>query len=346
MKVAAYGAKKAGAALEPLEIERRELRASDVLIDIKYSGICHSDIHQAREEWFTSIFPMVPGHEIAGVVLDVGSAVTRFTVGDRVGVGVFVDACKTCDNCVAGRENYCLNGFTATYNSLDAEGTPTFGGYSSAIVVDERYVLRIPDGISLEEAAPLLCAGITTYSPLREWNVGPHSRVAIVGLGGLGHMGIKHAHALEAEVTLISHSPGKRDDGERMGADHFLLSSDAEQMAAAAGTFDLILNTVSAAIDLDAYLRLLATDGTMVCVGIPDAPLSVSTFTLLAQRRRLAGSNIGGIAETQEMLDFCAEHGYGADVEVIGADQINDAWDRVVRSDVRYRFVIDAGTLE
>jgi len=345
MHVAAYAAPSAKAPLEPTTIERPDMGPDDVSIDIKFSGICHSDIHQAREEWFTSIFPMVPGHEIAGVVTAVGANVTRFSPGDRVGVGVFVDSCGECVNCQKDLGNYCLKGFVPTYNGRHYDGTPSYGGYSKHIVVDQRYVLHIPEGLSLEEAAPLLCAGITTYSPLRTWGAGPGKKVAIIGLGGLGHMGVKHAHAMGADVTLISHSPGKKDDAMRLGANDFLLMSDKEAMKAAKGTFDLIINTVSATLDIDAMMSLLATDGTLVCVGLPDKPLSVSTFTLVERRLRLAGSNIGGIGETQEMLDFCAEHGYGSDVEVVRADEINDAWERVVNSDVRYRFVIDASTI-
>ena len=344
MSTPAYAAKSAGAALEPYSIERRELRPHDVLIDIKYSGICHSDIHQAREEWFTSIFPMVPGHEIAGIVREVGSEVTTFAAGDRVGVGVFVNTCRECDNCKAGLENYCVKGFVPTYNGKDYDGTVQYGGYSTAIVVDDHYVLRIPDNLELDVAAPLLCAGITTYSPLREWQAGPGKKVGIMGLGGLGHMGVKHAHAMGAEVTLISHSPSKEADAKRLGADHFLLLTDKQAMKEQAMTFDLIVNTVSAPINLDPAINLLKTDGTMAYVGLPDKPLEMNIFGLNSQRRRIAGSNIGGIPETQEMLDFCAEHGYASDVEVISADQINEAWERVVNSDVRYRFVIDAST--
>ena len=344
MSTPAYAAKSAGAPLEPYSIERRELRPHDVLIDIKYSGICHSDIHQAREEWFTSIFPMVPGHEIAGIVSEVGSEVTKFAPGDRVGVGVFVETCMECDNCKAGLENYCVKGFVPTYNGKDYGGEVMYGGYSKAIVVDDHYVLRIPDNLELDVAAPLLCAGITTYSPLREWQAGPGKKVGIMGLGGLGHMGVKHAHAMGAEVTLISHSPSKEADAKRLGADHFLLLSDKQAMKEQAMTFDLIVNTVSAPIDLDPAINLLKTDGTMAYVGLPDKPLQMNIFGLNSQRRRIAGSNIGGIPETQEMLDFCAEHGYASDIEVIGADQINEAWERVVDSDVRYRFVIDAST--
>jgi len=334
----------AGAPLGPHTIERRGLRPHDVLIDIKYSGVCHSDIHQAREEWFTSIFPMVPGHEIAGIVREVGSDVTKFAPGDRVGVGVFVNTCMDCDNCKAGLENYCVKGFVPTYNGKDYDGTVQYGGYSTDIVVEDHYVLRIPDGLELDVAAPLLCAGITTYSPLREWGAGPGKKVGIMGLGGLGHMGVKHAHAMGAEVTLISHSPSKEADAKRLGADHFLLLTDKQAMKDQAMTFDLIVNTVSAPIDLNPVINLLATDGTMAYVGLPDKPLEMSIFPLNMQRRRIAGSNIGGIPETQEMLDFCAAHGYASDIEVINAEQINEAWERVVNSDVRYRFVIDAST--
>lgn len=344
MKTAAYAAMTAGAPLQPHTIERRDIGPRDVLIDIKYSGICHSDIHQAREEWFTSIFPMVPGHEVAGVVREVGSEVTAFASGDRVGVGVYVDSCMECENCKAGLENYCFRGFVPCYNGLDFDGQPTYGGYSSAIVVDEHFVLRIPDGLELDAAAPLLCAGITVYAPLRQFEAGPGKKVGIMGLGGLGHMGVKHAHAMGADVTLISHSPSKEADAKRLGADHFLLLSDEDAMKKQAMTFDLIVNTVSAPIDLGPVMNLLKTDGTMAYVGLPDKPLELNVFSLNAQRRNLTSSTVGGIPETQEMLDFCAEHGYAAEIEVINANQINDAWDRVVNSDVRYRFVIDAST--
>jgi uncharacterized zinc-type alcohol dehydrogenase-like protein len=346
MKVSAYAAPSAGAPLEPTTIERRGVGPHDVLIDIKFSGICHSDIHQAREEWGQAIFPMVPGHEIAGVVTEVGSAVTKFRVGDHAGVGCFVDTCRECENCKDGLEQYCLGQMSATYNSREPDQqTPTYGGYSSAIVVDENYALTIPDSLSLDVAAPLMCAGITLYSPLRHWGAGPGVRVGIIGLGGLGHMGVKIAHAMGAEVTLISHSPHKEADALRLGADHFLLSSNKEDMKAARYSFDLIINTVSAKIDLDRYMSLLALDGTMVLVGIPEEALSLRTFTLLAARRRLTGSNIGGIKETQEMLNFCAEHGFGSDIEIIDVKDVNTAWERVVNSDVKYRFVIDASTL-
>jgi uncharacterized zinc-type alcohol dehydrogenase-like protein len=346
VKVSAYAAPSAGAPLEPTTIERRDVGPHDILIDIKFSGICHSDIHQAREEWGQAIFPMVPGHEIAGVVTEVGSAVTKFRVGDHAGVGCFVNTCRECENCKAGLEQYCLGQMSATYNSRESDQqTPTYGGYSSAIVVDENYALTIPASLSLDVAAPLMCAGITLYSPLRHWGAGPGVRVGIIGLGGLGHMGVKIAHAMGAEVTLISHSPHKEADALRLGADHFLLSTNKEATKAARYSFDLIINTVSAKIDLDRYMSLLALDGTMVLVGIPEEALSLRTFTLLAARRRLTGSNIGGIKETQEMLNFCAEHGFGADIEIIDIKDVNAAWDRVVNSDIKYRFVIDASTL-
>ena len=341
-----YAAPTAGAPLEPMEIERRDVRPHDILIDIKFTGICHTDIHQANEHWGQSIFPMVPGHEIAGVVTEVGSAVTKFAVGDHAGVGCFVDSCRECENCKAGLEQYCRGHMAVTYNGREADQqTPTYGGYSSAIVVDENYALMIPPSLGLDVAAPLMCAGISLYSPLHNWGAGPGVRVGIVGLGGLGHMGVKIAHAMGAEVTLISHSPNKEADALRLGADHFLLSTDKEAMKAARYSFDLVINTVAVQIDLDRYMSLLALDGTMVMVGIPEEALSLRTFTLIAGRRSLTGSNIGGIKETQEMLDFCAEHGFGSDVEIIDIKDVNTAWERVINSDVKYRFVIDASTL-
>ena len=351
MKVSAYAVPKAGVPLEPLVIERRDLRPRDVLVKIHFSGICHSDIHQGRDEWFTNTFPMVPGHEIAGTVEAIGSDVTAFAVGDHVGVGVFVDSCKTCDECVAGNGQYCAEGMVGTYADVERDGDnrrsdiPTQGGYSTHIVVDERYVLRIPKNLPLDAAAPLLCAGITVYSPLKHWNVGPGSRVGVMGLGGLGHMAVQLAAAMGAEVTLISHSPGKEADGRELGAAKFLLSSDKGAMAAAYKSLDFIVNAVSADIDVDRYMHLLDNDGVMCLVGLPIAPLSIKPFTLTAARRSLAGSQIGGIAETQEMLDFCGEHNVVSKIERIGAKQINEAWDRVVDSDVRYRFVIDTATL-
>jgi uncharacterized zinc-type alcohol dehydrogenase-like protein len=346
MLTKAYAAASAGAQLEPIEIERRDLGPHDVLIDIRFSGICHSDIHQAREEWGQASFPMVPGHEIAGVVAAVGSEVTKFAVGDHAGVGVFVDTCRECDNCKQGLDQYCQGHMSVTYNGTEADKvTPTQGGYAKAIVVNENYALHIPEALPLDVAAPLLCAGITVYSPLREWNVGPETSVGVVGLGGLGHMAVKIAHAMGADVTLISHSAHKEEDARKLGAQHFLLSSDKVQMKAAKDSLDIIINTVSANLDLNHYLSLLKLDGTLVLVGLPIEPLSLRTFSLIGSRRRLAGSQVGSIAETQEMLDFCAEHGFGADIEVIDAAEINTAWERVVNSDVKYRFVIDASTL-
>ncbi|MFE2563726.1 NAD(P)-dependent alcohol dehydrogenase [Streptomyces mirabilis] len=343
--VAAYAAPAAKAPLERTTIERRPVGEFDVLIDIKFAGICHSDIHQAQEGWGEAIFPMVPGHEIAGIVSEVGSGVTKFKVGDRAGVGCLVDSCRECDNCKAGLEQYCTGGGVGTYNALDKNGEPTYGGYSEKIVVDENYTLRIPDGLSLDVAAPLLCAGITTYSPLKHWNAGPGTKVAILGMGGLGHMGVKIADALGAEVTVLSQSLRKKDDGLKLGADHYYATSDPKTFEELRGTFDLILSTVSAPLDLDAYLALLKTDGAFVNVGAPEEPVKLNLFSVIGGRKTLAGSGIGGIQETQEMLDFCAEHGFGAEIELISASEINDAYERVLASDVRYRFVIDTATI-
>ncbi|MGW2639493.1 NAD(P)-dependent alcohol dehydrogenase [Streptomyces sp. NPDC001348] len=344
--VAAYATPAAKAPLERTTIERREVGEYDVLIDIKFAGICHSDIHQAREGWGKATFPMVPGHEIAGVVSEVGPGVTKYAVGDRVGVGCMVDSCRECDNCKAGLQQYCSTGGVVwTYNSVGKDGETTYGGYSEKIVVDENYVVRIPDGLSLDVAAPLLCAGITTYSPLRHWNAGPGKKVAVVGLGGLGHMGVKLAHALGAEVTVLSQSLRKKDDGLKLGADHYYATSDPETFEQLKGTFDLILNTVSAPLDFAAYLSLLRTDGAMVNVGLPEEPVQIVLQSLFGNRRSVSSSGIGGIPETQEMLDFCAEHGLGAEIELIRADQINEAYERVLASDVRYRFVIDTSTI-
>ncbi|OQR61859.1 alcohol dehydrogenase [Streptomyces maremycinicus] len=343
--VSAYAAPSAKAPLERTTIERRAVREFDVLIDIEFAGICHSDIHQAREGWGEAIFPMVPGHEIAGVVSEVGPGVTRFAVGDRVGVGCLVDSCRECDNCKAGLEQYCTGGSVGTYNAIGKDGEPTYGGYAQKIVVDENYVVRIPDGLALDVAAPLLCAGITTYSPLKHWNAGPGKKVAILGMGGLGHMGVKIAHALGAEVTVLSQSLRKKDDGLKLGADHYYATSDENTFKELKGTFDLILSTVSAPLNLDAYLSLLKTDGAFVNVGAPEEPVALNLFSVIGGRKTLAGSGIGGIQETQEMLDFCAEHGFGAEIELISADQINEAYERVLASDVRYRFVIDTSTI-
>ncbi|MFF3739454.1 NAD(P)-dependent alcohol dehydrogenase [Streptomyces sp. NPDC002566] len=344
--VAAYAAPSAKAPLERTTIERRAVGEFDVLIDIKFAGICHSDIHQAREGWGEAIFPMVPGHEIAGVVSEVGPGVTKFAVGDRVGVGCMVDSCRECENCKAGLEQYCTGGgMVGTYNAVGKDGEPTYGGYSQKIVVDENYVVRVPDGLALDVAAPLLCAGITTYSPLKHWNAGPGKKVAVLGMGGLGHMGVKIAHALGAEVTVLSQSLRKKDDGLRLGADHYYATSDPETFKKLAGTFDVILSTVSAPLNLDAYLSLLRTDGAFVNVGAPEEPVALNLFSVIGGRKTLAGSGIGGIQETQEMLDFCAAHGFGAEIELISASEINDAYERVLASDVRYRFVIDTATI-
>ncbi|WP_280263532.1 NAD(P)-dependent alcohol dehydrogenase [Nocardia wallacei] len=330
-------------------IERRELGPRDVLIDIKYAGICHSDIHTARDEWHGTTYPCVPGHEIAGLVAAVGSAVTKYRVGDRVGVGCMVDSCGECGPCVAGEQQYCTRGATMTYNTSVPEefqpGGTTFGGYSTQVVVTENFVVSIPEGIGLDEAAPLLCAGVTLFSPLRHWNAGPGKKVAIIGMGGLGHVGVKIAAAMGAEVTVLSSSLSKQDDGRRFGARHYYATSDKETFRELRGRFDLILNTVSADLPMDRYMKLLNLDGTLVILGLPDNPLQVQPFTLAGFRRSLAGSMIGGIPQTQEMLNFCAEHGIGAEIEVISADRIDEAYDRVVASDVRYRFVIDAATM-
>ena len=343
--VAAYAAPAPKAPLERTTIERRPVGEFDVAIDITYSGICHSDIHQVRQGWSEVPFPLVPGHEIAGVVSEVGPGVTKYSVGDRVGVGCFVDSCRECENCRKGLEQYCAQGETATYAATDKYGETTQGGYSTGIVVDENYVLRIPDALPLDVAAPLLCAGITTYSPLRHWNAGPGSKVAVLGMGGLGHVAVKLAHAMGAEVTVLSQSLRKQDDGLRLGADHYYATSDPQTFKELADTFDIILSTVSAPLDFGAYLKLLKTDGALVNVGLPEEPISLNLFSVVMGRRTLAGSFIGGIAETQEMLDFCAEHGVGAEIETIPAEEINTAYERVLASDVRYRFVIDAGTI-
>ncbi len=341
----AYGAPSPTEPLVPLQIDRREVGPSDVLLDIRFCGICHSDIHHCRGEWGRVPYPDVPGHEIAGVVSAVGENVTKHVVGDRVGVGCMVNSCRECENCQKGDEQYCLPGNTQTYGSVDRDGTVTRGGYSTHVVVDEDFVVRIPDGMALDVAAPLLCAGITTYSPLRHWGAGPGTAVAIVGLGGLGHMAVKIAKALGAEVTVLSQSLRKQDDALRLGADDLFATSDPQTFDELAGRFDLIINTVSAELDISAFLRLLRTDGALVNVGAPAEPLPVAVFPLLLQRRTFAGSAIGSIRETQEMLDFCAEHGIAAEIEVIPAAEINQAWERVLASDVRYRFVIDTSTL-
>ena len=340
----AYIADAPTSPLRPGTIERRDPGDFDVRIAIRFTGICHSDIHTARGDWANVRFPVVVGHEIAGVVEAVGAKVTRHALGDRVGVGCFVDSCRECDNCLAGEGQYCLNGSTSTYNSIGRDGLPTAGGYSPSIVVDEAYVVRIPQGISLEAAAPLMCAGITLYSRLLRWGAGHGTRVAIIGMGGLGHVGVKIAAALGAEVSVLSQTLSKQEDAARLGATHYYATSDPSTFDKLAGRFDLIINTVSAPIDLDSYLSLLALDGTMVLVGLPTEPMTQRAWSLAGMRRSLAGSKMGGIRQTQEMLDFCAAHGIGAEVEVIAAHQVNEAFERVLASDVRYRFVIDART--
>ncbi len=346
LKTPAYAALTAKAPITPHSIERREPGPLDVLIDILYCGICHSDIHQARDEWGGSLFPMVPGHEIVGTVVKMGDRVTKWKVGDTVGVGCFVDSCRQCEACREGEEQFCAEGAIFTYNCYERDGkTPTYGGYSTRITVNEEYVLRIPPGMPLARVAPLLCAGITTYSPLKHYGVKSGDQVAILGLGGLGHMGVKIAKAMGATVTVLSHSANKRNDAMALGADDFVITSDRTAFQENSKRFDLILDTVSAQHDYNAYLELLKRDRTMVLVGIPD-PIPLSAAPLVMQRRHLAGSLIGGIRETQEMLDFCAAHGVVSDVEVIPVHQINEAYERVIQSDVRYRFVIDMASLK
>lgn len=344
--VKSYAAATAKSPLAPFAFERRDPKEKDVLIDIRFCGICHSDIHQARDEWGGSIFPMVPGHEITGVVSKVGSAVTKFKVGDKVGVGCFVDSCRNCEQCKRGLEQFCEKGMSATYNGREQDKkTPTYGGYSNQIVVDEEYVLRVPDNLPLDAAAPLLCAGITLYSPLVHWKAGPGKKVAIIGLGGLGHMGVKIAHALGAEVTVLSQSNKKEADAKRLGADHFYATSDPKTFVKLRNHFDLIVNTVSMPMDWNQYLGLLNVDGSMVVVGIPEEQVPIGAFSLIGGRRSLAGSLIGGIQETQEMLDFCGKHSIVSDIELIPIQKVNEAYERVIKSDVRYRFVIDIESL-
>jgi uncharacterized zinc-type alcohol dehydrogenase-like protein len=342
----AYAAKSATSKLAPFSIERRKPRDHDVLIDILYCGVCHSDVHQARDEWGGSIFPMVPGHEIIGKVVATGSHVSKWKKGDIVGVGCFVDSDRTCSACRAGEEQYCEGGMTLTYNGYERDGkTPTYGGYSTRITVDENYVLRIPEGIPLDRAAPLLCAGITTYSPLKHFGLKKGDKLGVVGLGGLGHMAVKFGHAMGAKVTVISHSPSKRDDALKLGADDFLVTREEKAFKENAERFDFIIDTVSAKHDYNAYLNLLKRDGTMVLVGVPEeAPLH--SPALIMKRRRLAGSLIGGIRETQEMLDYCGKHGIAADIELIPIDKIEQAYERMLKNDVRYRFVIDIASLK
>lgn len=344
--VSAYAATSATAPLTKTTITRRDPGPHDVAMDIKFAGICHSDIHTVKAEWGQPNYPVVPGHEIAGVVTAVGSEVTKYQVGDRVGVGCFVDSCRECSSCTAGLQQYCKGGgMIPTYNGIGRDGQPTYGGYSQAIVVDENYVLRIPDALPLDAAAPLLCAGVTLYSPLRHWNAGPGKRIAVIGLGGLGHMGVKLGTAMGADVTVLSQSLKKMEDGLRLGAGEYYATADPDTFRKLRNSFDLILNTVSANLDLGRYLKLLDVDGTLVELGIPEHPMPVPAFALALMRRSLTGSNIGGIPETQEMLDFCAEHGVTPEIEVIEPDYVNEAYERVLASDVRYRFVIDTSSL-
>ena len=345
MKTKAYAAMSAGASLVPYTFNRREVGEHDVALKVSYAGICHSDIHQVAEEWGPAIFPMVPGHEIAGIVTSTGSKVTKFKVGDAVGVGVFIDSCRECSSCKAGLQQYCLKGMIGTYNGMEADGkTVAMGGYSDVFVINEDYASKIPANLDLQGVAPLLCAGITLYSPIKHWKVSPGMNVAIMGLGGLGHMGVKFASAMGAHVTVLSHSPNKKTDAMAMGAHDFVATNDSENLKPYEKKFDLILNTISAEIVIDDYLKLLKLDGTLVVIGLPGRPYKVNVGTLLDGRRGIAGSMIGGIPEIQEMLDFCGKKNILSDVEVIRADYINEAYKRTIASDVKYRFVIDAST--
>src|SRR5215472_2027423 len=343
-QVCGYAAQQAKAPLIPYSFERRDPREHDVLIEIKYSGICHSDIHQVSDDWGGSTFPMVPGHEIVGIVSEIGTQVSRYKIGDRAAVGNFVDSCRKCDPCQKGLEQYCIKGAIWTYNGFETQNgktTPTQGGYSNKIVVDENYVLRIPDNLSLDRSAPLLCAGITLYSPLKHWKAGPGKKVAIIGLGGLGNIGVKIAHALGAEVTVLSHTLKKQEEAKKMGAENFYATSDPDTFKKLKGYFDLLINTIPVEVNVNRYLKLLAVDGVMVVVALPEKELSIGAFSLVSSRRSLVGSAIGGIRETQEMLDFCSMHGITSDIEVIPIQKVNEAYERVLKSDVRYRFVID-----
>jgi uncharacterized zinc-type alcohol dehydrogenase-like protein len=343
----AYAAQDASSALAPHMINRREPGPHDVEIDILYCGVCHSDIHQARNEWGNSIFPMVPGHEIVGRVTRVGDHVKKFKVGDLAGVGCLVDSCRECSSCKEGLEQYCENGSVGTYNAYERDGkTPTYGGYSTLIVVDEDFTLKVPSNLDLAATAPLLCAGITTYSPLRHWKVGKGHKLGVLGLGGLGHMAVKLAVSMGAEVTMLSHSPSKEADARRLGAHKFVLTSDEAAIKAHRNYFDFIIDTVSAPHDYNTYLNMLRTNGTMICVGAPPAPAQVPAFNLILNRRSIGGSLIGGIAETQEMLDYCGEHNIVSDIELIPIQKINDAYERMLKGDVKYRFVIDIASLK
>jgi uncharacterized zinc-type alcohol dehydrogenase-like protein len=346
IKARGLAVKSAKSNFTAFNFTRRIPKENDVVIEIKYCGICHSDIHQARSEWFPGIYPMIPGHEIAGIVKQIGNKVSKYKIGDRVGVGCFIDSCRSCDNCHNHLDNYCLNGNTLTYNSVEKDGkTPTFGGYSDVIVVDENYVLKIPNNISLEHSAPLLCAGITLYSPLKNWHAGPNKKVGIIGMGGLGHMGLKIAVAMKADVTIFSHSDRKRNDALKMGATDFIIANN-ENFSKLQSKFDLIINTVSSAeINLTEYFNLLKFDATLVAIGAPEKPYSINPFPLIMMRRKFAGSVIGSIAETQEMLDFCGKNNITPEIEIINPAYIDQAYQRMLKSDVRYRFVIDMSKL-
>jgi uncharacterized zinc-type alcohol dehydrogenase-like protein len=341
-----YAAQNAKSPLAPFQFERREVGPDDILIEISYCGICHSDIHQARNEWGGSQFPMVPGHEIVGTVLKVGANVKKFKAGDLAGVGCLVGSCRTCGSCTQGLEQYCENGFVGTYNSVEKDGNPTMGGYSNNIVVNEAFTLTIPKSLEFSAVAPLLCAGITTYSPLRHWKVGPGSFVGVMGLGGLGHMAVKLAHAMGAHVVVFTTSPEKVEDALRLGAKEVVIAKNPNEMAAQANRFDLILNSISAPIDLGPYLQLLKREGTMVLLGVPTEDPKIQSANLIFKRRSIAGSLIGGLPETQEMLDFCALHNIVSEVEIIPMQKVNEAFDRTVKGDVKYRFVIDMGSIK
>lgn len=345
IKAKAYAAQTPTTDLAPWSFDRREVGPHDVQIEILYCGVCHSDLHQIKNDWFPGIFPMVPGHEIVGRIIKVGNHVKKFKVADLAGVGCMVDSCQECENCKEGLEQYCLEGSTQTYNSLDRSGIPTYGGYSSTIVVREEFVLHISPKLDLAATAPLLCAGITTYSPLRHWKVGKGHKLAILGLGGLGHMGVKWGVAFGADVTVLSTSPSKEKAAKDLGAHHFVVTSDETQLNAVKGSFDFILDTVSAEHDMNMYLSLLKTNGTHICVGAPSKPMEIAVFSLLGGRKSVAGSGIGGIPETQEMLDFCAEHNIVSDIELIDIKDITPSYARMEKGDVRYRFVIDMATL-
>ena len=345
-RIKAFAAQDAESTLGPWNLERRAPGPRDIQIEILYCGVCHSDLHQIRNEWGNSIFPMVPGHEIVGRISKIGSDVKKFKVGELAGVGCLVDSCRKCENCIEGLEQYCLNGSSPTYNGLEQDKkTPTYGGYSKMIVADQDFVLRISDKLPLQNVAPLLCAGITTYSPLRHWKVGKGHKLAVLGLGGLGHMAVKFGVSFGAEVTMLSSSPSKKEDARKLGAHKFLLTGDPEQLKSVQGYFDFIIDTVSAPHNYNEYLGLLRTNGVLICVGAPPAPAQIFAFTLIGGRKSIAGSLIGGLPETQEMLNYCADHQIVSDVELINIQEIHRAYDRMLKGDVKYRFVIDMATL-